>query len=93
MQTEQLFLQDQIASLRKRLATIQLPANAPERQASAKLVKAYEIRNITCVNLRKQLIEIIGLKDANAMFEKAERDAEVWWSTQRSAAIECKDES
>lgn len=88
MQTEQLFIQDQIASLRKRLATIQLPANAPEKQASAKLVKAFEIRNKTCVNLRKQLIEIIGLEDANAMFDEAERDAEVWWSMQRSATIE-----
>lgn len=88
MQTEQLFLQDQIASLRKRLTTIQLPANAPERQASAKLVKAYEVRNKAFHNLRKQLIEIIGLEDANAMFDEAERDAEVWWSMTRSATID-----
>jgi len=67
--------------------TIQLPANAPERQSSAKLVKAFEIRNKTCVNLRKQLIEIIGLEDANAMFDEAERDAEVWWRMSRSATI------
>ena len=87
MQTEQLFLQDQIASLRKRLATIQLPANAPERQASAKLVKAYEVRNKAFHNLRKQLIEILGTEDAKLMVEEAERDAEVWWSMQRSGTI------
>ena len=90
MQTEQLFIQDQIASLRKRLATIQLPANAPERQASTKLVKAYEVRNKAFHNLRKQLIEILGLQDAKLMVEEAERDAEVWWSMQRAETIEIK---
>lgn len=88
MQTEQLFIQDQIASLRKRLTTIQLPANAPERQASTKLVKAYEVRNKAFCNLKKQLIEILGLEDAKLMVEEAERDAEVWWSMQRGETIE-----
>lgn len=90
MQTEQLFLQEQIAAFRKRLASIQLPAQSAERQASAKLVKAYEVRNKAFHNLRKQLIDILGAEDAKLMVEEAERDAEVWWSMQRSGTIESK---
>lgn len=88
MQTEHLFLQDQIATLRKRLNSLPPPEKATEKPASAKLHKAYEIRNKVVANLRKQLVEIIGREDTSEMIEEAERDAEVWWSMQREGTVE-----
>ena len=88
MLIEQNFLQDQIATLRKRLALIQLPENAQERMGSAKLVKAYEIRNKAFVNLKNQLVEILGMEDAQVMAEEVERDADAWWRTSRIETIE-----
>ena len=78
--TEQNFLQDQIAVLRKRLNSLPPPEKPSEKPASAKLQKAYEVRNQTLMNLKKQLIEIVGKEDAFEMLNEAERDAEVWWS-------------
>lgn len=88
MLLEQNFLQDQIAVLRKRLNIVQSTPQTGEKPASAKLHKAYEIRNKVVANLRKQLVEIIGREDASEMIEEAERDAEVWWGMQREGTIE-----
>ena len=80
MLLEQNFLQDQIAVLRKRLNVVQLTPQTGEKPASAKLQKAYELQNKTLMNLKKQLIDIVGKDDAFEMLNEAERDAEVWWS-------------
>jgi len=80
MQNEQLFLQDQIATLRKRLNSLPPPEKPVEKIASAKLQKAFELKTKTLSNIRAQLVDIIGREDAQEMLEEAERDAEVWWS-------------
>lgn len=80
MQTEQAFLQDQIAVLRKRLNSLSPSEHSIEKPASAKLQRAYELRNKTLINLKKQLVEIVGKEDAFEMFNEAEREAETWWS-------------
>ncbi len=86
MLSEQNFLQDQIAILRKRLNAVN--SNPPlEKPAADKTIKAYEIRNKVVANLRRELVEILGREDASAMIEEAERDAEVWWSMSRSEQL------
>lgn len=80
MLLEQNFLQDQIAVLRKRLNVVQSTPQTGEKPASAKLQKAYELQNKTLMNLKKQLIDIVGKEDAFEMLNEAEREAEVWWS-------------
>jgi len=79
-QTEQNFLQDQIAVLRKRLNVVQESTQPAEKPASSRLVRAYDISNKTVENLKKQLVEILGKEDSFEMLNEAERDAEVWWS-------------
>ena len=85
MQTERDFLAQQIYILQQRITA--LPANE-EKPASAKLIKAYELRNKVVSNLRRQLNEIMDREEANAMIDEAERDAEVWWSMSRGNTIE-----
>jgi len=80
MLLEQNFLQDQIAIFRKRLNSLPPPEKPVEKPASAKLQKAYELQNKTLMNLKTQLIDIVGREDAFEMLNEAERDAEVWWS-------------
>lgn len=88
MQSERDFLNQQIYLLRQRING--LPADNAEKPASAKLIKAYELRNRVVSNLRKQLNEIMDREEANAMIDEAERDAEVWWSMSRGETIESK---
>ena len=84
MLSEQNFIADQIAVLRKRLNSIP-PA---EKIASAQLVKAYEVRNKSLSNIKAQLVEMIGKEDAFEMIVDAEKDAEKWWNEERVGTIE-----
>lgn len=86
MQNERDFLSQQIYIIRQRING--LPADNSEKPASAKLIKAYELRNKVVSNLRRELTEMIGVNDARAMIDEAERDAEVWWSMSRGETIE-----
>ena len=86
MQNERDFLNQQIYIIKQRING--LPADNAEKPASAKLIKAYELRNKVVSNLRRELTEMIGANDARAMIDEAERDAEVWWSMSRGETIE-----
>jgi len=73
MQHERQFLQSLINTINLRCLTLE---HAP---SNPKLLRAYEIRNRVVYNLRDELVEILGKKDAYEMVNSAEAAAEKWW--------------